>query len=71
MGISQDLSEWTYQKWGTGYGNPTLMVLISVTINLISLMVAVVCTLTGIRDLEEKRGRGSVLTSRKCMHKRY
>jgi hypothetical protein len=60
MGIRRWESRRTHQEWGTGYENPTLMILISLIINVISLIVAVVCTLTVIRDLEENYGGGQV-----------
>lgn len=46
------------------------MFLISLVVNIVSMIVAVVCTLTVIRDLEESYGGESVATSRKKMHNR-
>lgn len=51
----------THQEWGTGYGNPPLMILISLAINVISLVVAVVCTLIVSRDLQDNYGGGKVV----------
>jgi hypothetical protein len=58
MSIRRWESQRTRQEWGTGYGNPILMILISLAINVVSLIVAVVCTLTVIRDLQDNYGGG-------------
>jgi hypothetical protein len=58
MNIRDWESRRTHQAWGTGYGNPALMVLACLVVNIIALIVAVVICVFVIDDGPNDLGPG-------------